>query len=143
MDSSEEASVESLSEEAHIEAPQKKPYRRTADTGRLQVPSNWPKWKKQCGVVKGGRPPCRSWAVVGMPTCRFHGSGGERYRQLGQMRYLAWVALGGPQNMPIEQACRLTVAWLAEMITSENHPEISTDTRIKAAMWLIDSGRSS
>ena len=143
MDSSEEASVEDVPEEAHIEAPQKKPYRRTVDTGRFVIPSNWPKWKKQCGAVKGGRPPCRSWAVVGMPTCKFHGSGGARNREIGQMRYLAWIAVGGPQNMPIEKACRLTIAWLAEMITSKNHPEISVDTRIKAAMWLIDSGRSS
>jgi hypothetical protein len=142
VDSSEEDSVEDVSEEAHIEAPQKKPYRRNVNTGRLLIPSNWPKWKKQCGAVKGGRPPCRRWAVIGMPTCKFHGSGGEYNRQLGQMRYLAWVAVGGPQDMPIEHACRLTIAWLAEMITSENHPEISVETRIKAAMWLIDSGRS-
>ena len=134
-------SVEDVSEEASVEAVSEKPYRRTAATGRLHVPKDWPKWQKRCGVVKRGRPPCRSWAVVGMPTCRFHGSGGEVNRQRGQLRYLAWIALGARDNltreMPIELACRVALGMFAEYIFSDN-TNVSVDTQVKAALWLID-----
>lgn len=124
-------SVEAVSE--------KKPYRRTANTGRFIVPDTWPKWKKQCGVVYKGRPPCRSWAVVGMPTCKHHGSGGEVNRQRGQLRYLAWVSLGacGLRDMPIELACRTSLGLFAEYIFGDSS-NVSTDTQVKAALWLID-----
>lgn len=132
-------SVEDVSEEASVEALSEKPYRRTSETGRMQVPLHWPKWNKRCGVVRRGRPPCRSWAVVGMPTCRFHGSGGEVNRQRGQLRYLAWVSLGacGLRDMPIELACRTSLGMFAEYIFSDNN-NVSTDTQVKAALWLLD-----
>jgi hypothetical protein len=137
---SEEASVEALSEGAVSE----KGYRRSVATGRFVVPDSWPKWKKQCGVVRRGRPPCRRWAVVGMPTCKYHGSGGELHRQRGQLRYLAWVALGARDNltreMPIELACRVALGMFAEYIFSEN-TNVSTDTQVKAALWLLDMSK--
>lgn len=56
---------------------------------------------------------------MGMPTCKFHGSGGERYRQLGQIRYLAWLIVGNPgivREMPAEEAARISMAVFAEWI---------------------------
>lgn len=140
----EESAVEEASPEAVSEA-RPKGHRRSVAEGHMPVPHTWPKWKKQCGVVKGGRPPCRKWAVVGMPTCKFHGSGGARNRELGQLRYLAWITLGAPETQikgaPVEQIMRLALATFAEYIFSEKN-NVSTDTQIKAALWLADSGRS-
>jgi hypothetical protein len=146
MDVSGDEAVEDVPEEAVSEkAPQKASQRSVAE-GRFVVPRDWPKWKKQCGVVKQGRPPCRSYAVIGMPTCKFHGSGGVRNRQLGQMRYLAWVTLGAPETLikgaPIEHITRLALGTFAEYIFSDKN-NVSTDTQIKAALWLADTGRHS
>lgn len=142
---SEEEAVEEVPTEAVSEKPREKGRQRTAAEGRMQVPSNWPKWKKQCGVVKQGRPPCRKWAVVGMPTCKFHGSGGARNRELGQLRYLAWVVLGAPEGLikgaPVEYIMRLALATFAEYIFSDKNP-VPVETQIRAALWLADSGRS-
>jgi len=81
-----------------------------------------------------------------MPTCKFHGSGGVRNRQLGQMRYLAWVTLGAPETLikgaPIEHITRLALGTFAEYIFSDK-TNVSTDTQIKAALWLADTGRHS
>lgn len=134
-------------EEVAQEAVPQKPHRRTVVEGRLVVPAHWPKWKKVCGVVRKGRPPCRRWAVQGMATCKFHGSGGERNRELGQLRYLAWVSLGARRDtelvtMPIEQACRLSLAMFSEYIFSDKRNESDADIQIKAALWLLDTGRS-
>jgi hypothetical protein len=141
MDVSGDEAVEDVPEKA----PQKG-HRRSVAEGRFVVPPGWPKWKKQCGVVRRGRPPCRSWAVIGMPTCKFHGSGGARHRQYGQLRYLAWVTLGAPEGLikgaPAEHIVKLALATFAEYIFSDSTP-VSTDTQIKAALWLADTGRSS
>lgn len=98
------------------------------------VPSNWPKWKKRCLVSKKGRPPCRSWAVTGMPTCKMHGSGGEKNRKLGQLRYLAWIITGGPQDMPVELACEVSLSLFAERILKKG----DADQQMKAAMWITN-----
>jgi hypothetical protein len=71
-----------------------------------------------------------------MPTCKFHGSGGEKNRQLGELRYLAWVVTGGPKNMPVEHACRLALAVFAEMVFKNG--DANVNQRYKAAMWLVD-----
>lgn len=107
--------------------------RRNAATGRLVIPPHWPKWKKPCGVTRKGKT-CQLWAVTGMPTCRFHGSGGERNRELGQLRYLAWIVCGGPQDMPVELACRLALAVFAEAVL--NRGQGSPLEQMKAAMWI-------
>lgn len=96
------------------------------------IPPHWPKWKKKCGIVKRGRPPCRNWAVIGMPTCKLHGSGGEKNRKLGQLRYLAWVIIGGPQDMPVKLACEVSLSLFAERILKKGDP----DQQMKAAMWI-------
>lgn len=112
--------------------------RRSVEEGRFEVPPEWPKWKKRCGVTKRGKT-CTSWAVRGMPTCRFHGSGGEKNKELGELRYLAWVVLGGPQTMPVAHACRLSFAVFAERVFSNG--DASAAQRMKAAMWLIERTR--
>lgn len=106
---------------------------RSVAEGRLVVPENWPTWKKRCGTVRKGKT-CRLYAVQGMPTCRFHGSGGEKNRQLGQLRYLAWVICGGPQDVPVEQACRIAFAVYAERVFNQGAG--SVDQQMKAALWL-------
>lgn len=139
-------SVEDVSEEEAVEKPSKKGFRRSVAEGRFKVPPNWPSWKVRCTAVKRGRP-CRNWAVVGMPTCRFHGSGGEKNRQLGQLRYLAWVTLGAPDNltkqMPVEHAMRLALAMYAEYIFSDKraNDEATVMKQIKAAQWLSETAR--
>lgn len=105
--------------------------------GHVQVPESWPKWKLKCGAKtrQGGRP-CEKFAIRGMPTCRTHGSGGEANRQLGMLRYLCWIITGGPQNMPVELACRVALAVFAEAVL--NRAEGTVDQQMKAAMWLTD-----
>lgn len=110
--------------------------RKTAAEGRFQVPSNWPKWKLKCGAKKRDGSACTRWAVVGMPTCKFHGSGGQRNAELGHMRYLAWIITGGPQNMPVEQACMIALAVFAEHVL--NNGDAKIEQRMKAAMWLTE-----
>lgn len=69
-----------------------------------------------------------------MPTCRFHGSGGEQNRSIGQLRYFAWVVCGGPQDMPVEAACRVAFAVYAERILKQSGA--TPDQQYKAALWL-------
>lgn len=107
--------------------------RRNAETGRFQVPNDWPKWKLRCGVTKRGKT-CKSWAVTGMPTCRFHGSGGERNRNLGMIRYMCWVILGGPKDMPVKVAATTALAVFCEAVL--NRAEGTPAQQMKAAMWL-------
>lgn len=59
------------------------------------------------------------WCVVGMPTCKYHGSGGKRNKELGFLRYLCWVITGGPQNMPVEAACRVALTVFAEAVLNK------------------------
>jgi hypothetical protein len=71
-----------------------------------------------------------------MPTCRFHGSGGEANRSLGQLRYLAWVICGGPQDVPVEAACRIAFAVYAERVLKQGAG--TTDQQYKAALWMTN-----
>lgn len=146
--SPEAVSVEGLSEEEAAEkARQKaamKAARRNVETGRFVVPSHWPRWAKRCGAKKKGKPDCNSWAVVGMPRCKFHGCGGKRNRELGQIRYLAWVALGAPDTLIKEASAqditRLALAMFAEYMFNEKN-NVPVEARIKAAMWLTEMDR--
>lgn len=106
---------------------------RSVAEGRLVVPESWPKWKKRCGIVRKGNT-CNSWAVTGMPTCKRHGSGGQKNRELGQLRYLCWIITGGPQDMPVELACRVALAVYAEAVL--NRGTGSVEQQMKAALWL-------
>ena len=69
-----------------------------------------------------------------MPTCRFHGSGGQRNKELGQLRYLCWIITGGPQDMPVEHACRVAFAVYAEAVL--NRGRGTPDQQMKAALVL-------
>ena len=72
---------------------------------------------------------------MGMPTCRKHGSGGEANRSLGQLRYLAWIIVGGPQSgYPVEAFCRVALAAAFEILIAQGKG--SLDQQLKAAMWL-------
>lgn len=111
---------------------------RSVEEGRLVVPDSWPKWNKICGVNRRhGRGPCGLHAVIGMPTCRYHGSGGERNRELGQIRYLCWIITGGPQDVPIALACRVSLAVYAEAVLNQGKGTV--DQQLKAALWLTKS----
>lgn len=107
---------------------------RSVAEGRFVTPPHWPKWKLKCGAIRKGKPPCGHWAVVGMPTCKFHGSGGEVNRELGQLRYLCWVITGGPQDMPVKLACRVSLAVFAEAVL--NRGTGTPEQQMRAAMWL-------
>lgn len=108
---------------------------RSVEEGRFVVPSNWPKWKKLCGAkLRKSERKCTRWAVIGMPTCRHHGSGGDENRKLGQLRYLCWIVVGGPQNMPIELACRVALAVFAEMAWKRD--DANPELQFKAAQWI-------
>lgn len=72
-----------------------------------------------------------------MPTCRYHGSGGERNRQLGQLRYLSWIIIGGPQNIPVAHYARVALAAAFEVLILQGKG--SVDQQLKAALWLTDS----
>jgi hypothetical protein len=66
-----------------------------------------------------------------------HGSGGERNRELGMIRYMCWVITGGPQNMPIELACTVALHVFAEAVL--NQSKGTTQQMMKAALWLTDT----
>lgn len=101
----------------------------------FEVPSDWPKWNKVCGAQrKRGAGTCQLKAVVGCPRCRFHGSGGLRNRDIGELRYLCWVITGGPQNMPVEAACRVALAVYAEAVLNQSKGTLKQ--QMNAAMWL-------
>lgn len=108
---------------------------RSVAEGRLKIPTNWPTWNKVCGAkLRKRHGHCSQKAVIGMPTCRFHGSGGKVNRELGQLRYLAWVICGGPQDLPVENACRIAFAVYAERVL--NQSAATLDQQLRAALWL-------
>lgn len=73
---------------------------------------------------------------MGMPTCRFHGSGGARNRELGRLRYLCWVVIGGPQNMPVAMAAQVALSTMQEMIYKQG---VGTpEQQMRAALWLTE-----
>ena len=130
MDSSEEASVEDVPEEAHIEALIQRPHMKHFD-----IPDHWPKWNKVCGAkLKKREGTCRRWAVVGNARCKYHGSGGDAARLRGQIRYLCWIITGGPQDMPVEHACTVALFTFAEAVLNQGKGTI--DQQMKAAMWM-------
>lgn len=111
-------------------------------TKPFEIPSGWPKWNKRCGAKLRKRDlTCKRWAVIGNPRCKLHGSGGQKARELGQLRYLAWVICGGPQDMPVEYACRIALAVYAERVFKQGAGNVNQ--QMKAAMWLtslLDDG---
>lgn len=103
----------------------------------MEIPDNWPKWKLRCGAkLRKREGTCNSWACIGMPTCKFHGSGGKKNKHLGEVRYMCWVILGGPQNMPVELACRVALHVFSEAVL--NRGEGTLNQQMKAAMWLTN-----
>lgn len=113
--------------------------RTTAAEGHFDIPANWPKWKKKCGAKRKNSPgTCTQWAVIGMPTCKYHGSGGAHNKELGELRYLAWIVVGaqGPQDMPIKLAVRFSLAMWAEYVL--NSGKVSVQQRMKAALFIAN-----
>jgi hypothetical protein len=107
----------------------------------FEIPKGWPSWNKTCGAKRRDGKVCMQKAIIGNPRCRFHGSGGAVNKELGQLRYLAWVITGGPQNMPVEFACRIAFAVFAEAVLKQGKG--TAQQQMKAAMWLtqlIDRG---
>jgi len=73
-----------------------------------------------------------------MATCKNHGSGGERNRQVGQLRYLAWIIVGGPQaGISAEAYCRVALAAAFNTLIAQGRGTI--DQQLKAALWLTDA----
>lgn len=104
----------------------------------FRIPRQWPRWKLQCQANrKHGNGPCKKWAVRGMPTCRMHGSGGVRNAKLGLLRYLAWVAIGVPQNRtPVEYARFGSMSAVLEALF--NNGKGTEKQRIQAVMWMME-----
>lgn len=127
-------SEESAPEETSPEAvPQKRHIRTSVEA--FHIPPHWPKWGKVCGAkLKKREGTCRRWAVVGNARCKYHGSGGQAAADLGQLRYLAWIITGGPQDMPVEHACRISFAVFAEAVFNQGIGTV--DQQMKAAFWL-------
>lgn len=69
-----------------------------------------------------------------MPTCRYHGSGGKRNRELGQLRYMCWIITGGPQDQPVALACRVALFVYAEAVLNKGVGTV--DQQMKAALWI-------
>lgn len=106
---------------------------RSVANGRLVVPPHWPKWKLRCHAkLRSGQ--CGNWSVCGMPTCKYHGSGGEANRRLGQIRYLCWIICGGPQDMPVNVAARVALYVFAEAVLKQGKG--SPKEQMAAALWL-------
>lgn len=105
--------------------------------GRFQVPPHWPPWKLRCKAHKRrSTEQCSRWAIVGMPTCKYHGSGGEVNARIGRIRYLCWVITGGPKDMPVSAACEVALAVFAEAVLKRS--EGSVAQQMKAAMWITE-----
>lgn len=105
---------------------------------RYDFPDSWPRWNKICEAPRRkGLGPCKRWAVIGMPTCTLHGSGGVVHQERGRMRYLAWIVTGGPQNMPVDDACRIALAAWYEAVIANGKG--TPDQQYKAAMWLLQA----
>lgn len=101
----------------------------------MEVPSDWPKWSKKCGAKRHhSESLCGGYAVVGMPRCRLHGCGGIRNKRLGEVRYMCWIILGGPQNMPVELACNVALYVFSEAVLKQGKGTAAQ--QMKAAMWL-------
>lgn len=73
----------------------------------------------------------------GMPTCRRHGSGGIRNARLGLVRYLAWIAIGVPQDTPAEYARMVSMAACLEQLF--NNGKGTEKQRFQAAMWMMET----
>ena len=111
---------------------------RSVADGRLEIPSHWPRWKLKCTAHRVNGQPCAQWSVMGMPTCKNHGSGGEKNRQIGQLRYLSWIIVGGPQKgVPVEAYCRVAMGAAFEMLFNKGLGTL--DQKLKAAMWLTET----
>jgi len=53
------------------------------------------------------------------------------------IRYMCWVILGGPQNMPIEIACTTALAVFTQAVFENGKG--TTAQMMKAALWLTES----
>lgn len=69
-----------------------------------------------------------------MPRCQIHGCGGERNRKLGELRYLAWIIVGVPADMPVEMACKISLRAFSEALI--NNGRGTVDQQIKAALFI-------
>lgn len=60
-------------------------------------------------------------------------------RQIGQMRYLCWIIVGGAQDnhIPVEAYCRVSLAAAFNALIAQGRGTI--DQQLKAALWLTDA----
>lgn len=73
-----------------------------------------------------------------MPTCRRHGSSGQRNAKLGLIRYLAWIIIGCPQDTPVEYARFAAMSAALEMMFNKGLG--TPEQRLRAAMWMSEVG---
>lgn len=52
------------------------------------------------------------------------------------IRYMCWIICGGPQDMPVEAACRVALHVYAEAVI--NKGKGTPQQMMKAALWLTD-----
>lgn len=59
-------------------------------------------------------------------------------RQLGQLRYLCWIIVGGAQDnhIPASVYCRVALAAAFNSLIAQGKGTI--DQQLKAALWLTD-----
>lgn len=69
-----------------------------------------------------------------MPTCRKHGSGGRRNKELGMLRYMCWIVIGGPADMPVDLAAATALSVFAERVLKNGKGTL--DQQMKAALWI-------
>lgn len=92
----------------------------------------------QCSAHKRSSPDvqCRNWAIRGMPTCRKHGSSGVRNAKLGLIRYLAWIIIGAPPDIPAVYAKFASMSAALEQLF--NNGKGTPEQRLRAALWLSE-----
>lgn len=54
--------------------------------------------------------------------------------QQGKLRYLAWIITGGPQNVPVQEACDIALSAFFDQLVKQGKG--SASQQMKAALWL-------
>lgn len=65
-----------------------------------------------------------------------HGSSGVRNAKIGLIRYLAWIIIGAPPDIPHQYAKFASMSAALEMMFNKGHGTV--DQRLRAAMWLAE-----
>ena len=65
-----------------------------------------------------------------------HGSSGDRNAKIGLIRYLAWISIGAPPDIPHQYAKFATMAAALEMMFNKGMG--TPEQRLRAALWLAE-----